>query len=82
MSVDRTLHIKSGVSSARNVLKRAERIALMADNGDFDTEEQSPLGLRKTRVKTARKAPKKAAAAETTEATEAAEGAEGGSSEA
>ena len=62
MSVDRTLHIKSGVSSARNVLTRAERIAQMKDNDKFDDEESSPLGLPKTRVKTARKAPKKAAA--------------------
>ena len=74
MSVDRTLHIKSVVSTARNVLTRAERIALMADNGDFDEDNQSPLGLRKTRVKTARKAPKKAAAAETAEAAAGAEG--------
>ncbi|MFW6155193.1 MAG: small basic protein [Planctomycetota bacterium] len=69
MSVDRTLHIKSGVTSRRNVLRRAERIAIMADNGKFDPETGSPIGLPKTRVKGARKAPAKAAAEETAEAT-------------
>jgi len=76
MSVDRTLHVRSGASSDRNVLRRAERIAIMTDNGDFDPDASSPLGLRKTRVKTARKAPKKAAAPEAAETAEGAEGAE------
>ena len=67
MSVDRTLHIKSGVNMARNVLKRAERIAMMTENDDFDEENSSPLGLRKTRVKTARKFSKAKAEPEATE---------------
>ncbi len=71
MSVDSTLHIKSGIASQRNVLKRAERVAVMIDNGDFDQETSSPIGLPKTRVK-ARKAAKKKEAAKTEE-TETAE---------
>ena len=58
MSVDPSLHIKSGGASRRNVLKRAERIAIMTDNEAFDEETSSPIGLPKTRVKAARKAPK------------------------
>lgn len=73
MSIDPTLRVQSGVSTKRNVLKRAERVALMTDNGDFDEENGSPLGLRKTRVKQARKAPKKAAAEQTEGAEEGAE---------
>jgi len=76
MSVDRTLYVKSGVTSSRNVLRRAERIAIMADNGNFDDENGSPIGLPKTRVKSARKAStakKPAEAAEAAEAETAAE---------
>ena len=51
MSIDRSLHSKSGVSSSRNVLKRAERIAMMIDNENFDPNTSSPLGIPKTRVK-------------------------------
>ncbi|NLF29456.1 MAG: small basic protein [Planctomycetes bacterium] len=72
MSVDRTLRIKSGVASSRNVLRRAERIAAMTDKGTFDPEATSPLGLPKTRVKGARKASAKPAG----EKAAAAEGAE------
>ena len=54
MSIDRTLHIRSGVSLHRNVLKRAERIAIMADEGEFDEATNSPLGLRKTRIRTSK----------------------------
>lgn len=67
MSVDRTLHVKSGVTSKRNVLSRPERIAQMAENGEFDLDQGSPLGLRKTRVKHSRagaKAKKEEAPAE------------------
>ncbi len=73
MSIDRTLHVKSGGGSQRNVLKRSERIALMTENGDFDPEANSPIGLMKTRVKHTRaggKAKKEEKPAEETEATE------------
>ena len=74
MSVDRTLHIKSGAASSRNVLRRAERIAAMTEKGTFDPESGSPIGLPKTRVKGARKTSAAKPAAEKTgaEATEAA----------
>ena len=52
MSIDRTLHIKSGISSARNVLKRSERVDLMKAEGTFDEETTSVLGLPKTRIRT------------------------------
>lgn len=54
MSVDRTLHMKSGIASKRNVLKRDERIATMAEAGSFDLEKDNPLGIPKTRVKHSR----------------------------
>ncbi len=70
MSVDRTLHVKSGIAAKRNVLRRAERIAKMTEEGTFDPETDSPLGMRKTRVRHSRvggKAKKEAKAEETTE---------------
>jgi small basic protein (TIGR04137 family) len=51
MSIDRTLHMTSGVTSKRNVLKRSERIAVMTEAGTFDPEKDNPLGIPKTRVK-------------------------------
>jgi small basic protein (TIGR04137 family) len=51
MSVDRTLRVQGGMAAKRSVLKRPERIALMEESGDFDPENDSPLGLPKTRVK-------------------------------
>ena len=65
MSVDRTLHIRSGVSRKRNVLSRPERIAILMDEDRF-AEDDSPFGLPKTRVKHSRAGAKsKKAAAET-----------------
>lgn len=72
MSVDRTLHIKSGASSKRNVLSRPERIAQMIENGEFE-DDSCPLGLRKTRVKHSKAGQK----AKKEEAPAAGEGAEG-----
>jgi len=76
MSVDRTLHIKSGIAAKRNVLRRSERIALMTEEGRFDPETDSALGLRKTRVRHARvggKSKKEEKPAEATEETAAEE---------
>ena len=53
MSLDRTLHMKSGVSSKRNVLKRPERIQIMQDNGRCGPES-TVLSLPKTRVRHSR----------------------------
>ncbi len=52
MSLDKSLKIRLGSSRARNVLKRAERIAQLRDEDRFD-DERSPFGLPKTRVRKA-----------------------------
>ncbi|MEQ9409908.1 MAG: small basic protein [Fuerstiella sp.] len=49
MSIDKSLKKPSGVVRARNVLKRAERIAVLKDQ-DRWTDEFSPLGLPKVRI--------------------------------
>jgi len=54
MSMDRTLKGASGVTRTRSVLTRAERIARMSEEGKFDPEGDSPLGLAKTRVRTSK----------------------------
>ena len=74
MSIDRTLHIKSGVSSRRNVLKRSERITRMQEEGLFDEESASPMGLAKTRVRVRRAVAKTKKEEPTTEALTPAEG--------
>ena len=51
MSIDRSLHVKSGAARKRSVLKRPERIVVMSENGTFDDETSKVLGLPKTRVK-------------------------------
>ena len=51
MSLDRTLKIKGGLRGSRSVLTRAERIAFLTDEGKFDPEEDSPLGLPKVKVR-------------------------------
>ncbi len=48
MTTDRTLRVSGGLTRARSVLSRAERIAYMLEQGQFDPKTQSPLGLRKT----------------------------------
>lgn len=62
MSVDNTLSTQSSMTKKRNVLRRAERIAVMMDNGNWD-DDSKPIGMPKTRVKATRKAgkPKKEA---------------------
>ena len=51
MTVDRTLKVHGGLLRARSVLTRAERIARLTEEGKFDPEEDSPLGLPKVRVR-------------------------------
>ncbi len=51
MSVDRTLHMRSGGTQKRNVLSRAERIAMLKEAGEFDPETAKVLGLAKTKVR-------------------------------
>ena len=69
MTIDKSLRVKSGAISNRNVLTRAERIAKLKETERWH-EGDSVLGLPKVRVlKLAMKKKKKAAKAE--------EGAEG-----
>jgi small basic protein (TIGR04137 family) len=49
MSIDKSLKRKGGMTRARCVLTRAERIAKMIENGKW-TDDSSPFGLAKTRV--------------------------------
>ncbi len=51
MTMDRTLKIHGGLLRSRSVLTRAERIAHLMDEGKFDPEEDSPMGLPKVRVR-------------------------------
>jgi len=51
MSIDRTLKLHGGLRGTRSVLTRAERIALLTDEGKFDPEFDSPMGLPKVKVK-------------------------------
>ncbi|MBM4011096.1 MAG: small basic protein [Planctomycetes bacterium] len=49
MTMDKSLRVRKGSSSARGVLSRAERIAKLKEQ-DRWTEGRSPLGLPKVRV--------------------------------
>jgi small basic protein (TIGR04137 family) len=60
MTMDKSLRVRKGASSARGVLSRAERITRLREQ-DHWQEGRSPLGLPKVRVmKTAMKKKKKA----------------------
>jgi len=72
MTTDRTLKTHGGLGRTRSVLSRAERIAHLVDEGDFDMEKDSPLGLQKVRVRQSKAGTKTKKAAE--EAAPAAEG--------
>lgn len=47
MSVDRSLKSANSLSRHRNVLKRAERISYLLDDGRWDEEKDSVFGLPK-----------------------------------
>ena len=60
MTMDKSLRVRKGASSARGVLTRAERIARLKEQERW-AEGRSPLGLPKVRVqKMAMKKKKKA----------------------
>lgn len=60
MTMDKSLRVRKGSSSARGVLSRAERIARLKEQENWK-EGRSPLGLPKVRVqKMAMKKKKKA----------------------
>ena len=54
MTMDRSLKNRAGLKGARSVLTRDERIAKMVEEGNFDEEKDSPMGLPKLRVKQSR----------------------------
>lgn len=75
MTMDRSLKNSGGLKGSRSVLTRDERIAKMVEEGNFDEEKDSPLGLPKLRVaqsragsKSRKEAPADAAAEGTEEA--------------
>jgi len=47
MSMDPSLKSGAGMGRHRNVLSRAERIAMLAEKGEFSMEDGNPMGLRK-----------------------------------
>jgi small basic protein (TIGR04137 family) len=49
MTMDKSLRVRKGATSARGVLSRAERIAKLKEQ-DHWQEGRSPLGLPKVRV--------------------------------
>lgn len=51
MTLDRTLKQHGGLLRTRSVLTRAERIERLTEEGKFDPEKDSPMGLPKTRVR-------------------------------
>jgi len=76
MTMDRTLKVHGGLMRARSVLTRAERIAHLIEEGKFDPDSDSPLGLPKVKVRTS-KAGTKSKKAEEPKEEEAAVAAEG-----
>ena len=54
MTMDRTLKDHGRIVGNRSVLTRTERIAIMIEDGRFDPEKDSPLGIAKTRVRHSR----------------------------
>jgi len=76
MSLDRTLKLRGSLRGSRSVLTRAERIVRLTDEGKFDPEADSPLGLPKVKVRHSRAGTKTKKEAPAEEAVEAAEGAE------
>lgn len=47
MSLDASLKSGGGLSRHRNVLTRAERIAKLEEQGEFNKDQDNPLGIRK-----------------------------------
>jgi small basic protein (TIGR04137 family) len=73
VSIDKSLRRKNTLARARSVLTRAERIAVLKEDGRF-TDGRSPFGLPKVRVlkvAKAKKVKKEEAAAEGEEGAEA-----------
>lgn len=58
MTIHKSLRIKSGANKVRNVLKREERLAILAKDGRWE-DGNSVYGLPKTKVGAAIKKKKK-----------------------
>jgi small basic protein (TIGR04137 family) len=69
MSLDSSLKRRGGMAKTRSVLKRDERIARLVDDGRFNMELSSPMGLVKTKVRHSRAGGKAKKAAEEKAAT-------------
>lgn len=69
MSLDRTLKQHGDLAGRRSVMTRAERIALMTEEGAFDPEKDSPMGLVKTKVHHSKAGSKKKKAEEVVDET-------------
>ena len=54
MTIDRTLKKHGSLKGQRSVLTRAERIAKLTEDGKFDPENDSVLGLPKVKVKSSK----------------------------
>jgi small basic protein (TIGR04137 family) len=67
MTMDKSLRVRKGATSARGVLSRAERITRLQEQ-DHWPAGRSPLGLPKVRVQKVAMKKKKAKAAEGAEA--------------
>ena len=74
MTMDRTLKISGGLTGTRSVLTRAERIKQLTEEGKFDPDKNSALGLPKVKVRHSR-AGHKAKKEEVAEGAEAVPGA-------
>ena len=64
MTMDRTLKVHGGLLRSRSVLTRAERIAQLSEEDEFDPDSDSPLGLPKVRVRHSKAGTKSKKAAE------------------
>ncbi len=64
MTMDRTLKIHGRLARTRSVQTRAERIADLIDEGKFDPDTDSPLGLPKVKVRHSKAGTKTKKAAE------------------
>lgn len=64
MTMDRTLRTHGGLARTRSVLSRAERIARLEEEGKFDPETDSALGLPKVKIRHSKAGTKSKKAAE------------------
>jgi len=78
MSMDRTLRAHGGLMRSRSVLTRAERIARLTEEGKFDGQTDSPLGLAKVKVRRSKAGTKEKKVKEEAPAAEGAAPAAGG----